>query len=306
MNRPTAAFFGTPEAAVPSLRALHAALTVKIVITRPDRPKGRSGAASPPPVKKAALELGLRVAAPQKRDDLVRVVSASGPLDVAVVTAFGMVIPGEALTIPAAGFLNVHFSLLPRWRGASPVTAAIAAGDDETGVTVMSLDEGLDTGPLIAARPTPIGAAETGGELTRRLADLGASLLGEVLAPWVAGELTATPQPGGAATNAPRIRPQDLAIDLFRPAAENCRRIRAFAPEPGAFVIFDGERTKLLTAIAHSGQMVSGTLLVEGTRLLIGSGGTTLEVLSLQPAGKRSMSVAEWLRGRRSGPTLVT
>ena len=182
-------FLGTPQAAVPSLHELTRHHEVVSVITQPDRPKGRSGRPVPPPVKTAAIDLGLAVAQPGSRGELTSAVSEAGPVDIGVVVAFGRILGREALEIPSHGMVNAHFSLLPRWRGAAPVERALLAGDPMTGVTIIRLDEGLDTGPVLTAQAVDIESDENGGELTRRLADLAARLLGQTLGHYLTGDL---------------------------------------------------------------------------------------------------------------------
>ncbi|HKY49253.1 MAG TPA: methionyl-tRNA formyltransferase, partial [Acidimicrobiia bacterium] len=190
-----AVFLGTPAAAVPTLISLSKVATVVAVVTRPDQPRGRSTRPVPSPVKEAAIGLGLATLQPANGSELTDALKGLGQIDIGVVTAYGTLIRPAALSIPTRGFLNVHFSLLPRWRGANPVVAALLAGDGETGVSIMLLDEGLDTGPLIAGSTVVIGRDETAGELTTRLADLGAEMLVEFLPGWLSRVISATPQP---------------------------------------------------------------------------------------------------------------
>jgi methionyl-tRNA formyltransferase len=197
------AFLGTPDAAVPSLRALAAIADVPIVITQPDRPQGRSKRPQPPPVRVVADELGLAVAQPERSVEISSMLAAAGPLDAAVLVAFGQLIRPDALAVPRRGFLNVHFSILPRWRGAAPVQRAIMAGDRRLGVTVMVLEAGLDTGPTVATWSTGLGALESGGSVLARLSVGGAALMARVLEPYVHGRLAAITQPG-----APRWLPR--------------------------------------------------------------------------------------------------
>jgi methionyl-tRNA formyltransferase len=305
LGRPRVAFFGTPEAAVPSLNALVDIAEVVVVVTRPDKPRGRSGADQPSPVKERALTLGLPVAQPTKAKDIGGILTSAGPIEVALVTAFGMLIDPDALAVPGRGFLNVHFSLLPRWRGASPVSAAIAAGDEETGVSIMVLDVGLDTGPVLAARPEIIGRDENAGSLTRRLADLGATLMVEILPRYLQGMVEAVPQ-GDGATLAPRITKVQTFLDLSQPAEICARKVRALSPRPGAHLFLEGRRIRIAAARGLDARAPIGSVEVSGARLLIGAGGKTLEVLHLQPAGKPEMAVADWLRGVRSHPSAAS
>lgn len=294
-----AVFLGTPEAAVPTLVALTQAAEVAAVITRPDRPRGRSSRPVPSPVKQRSTELGIPVLQPRGASELSEVLRSIGRLDLGVVTAYGSLISGAALDSARRGFLNVHFSLLPRWRGASPVVAALLAGDEETGVTVMRLDPGLDTGPLIAARPVVIGPDETAGALTARLATIGAELLVENLPGWMEGSLSATSQPGVGVTYAPKLTTVDRVLDPSEPARELVRRIRALAPRPGAVLAFGDARLRILAGRSHSFEVPTGELKVIDGLVLVGTGQGALELLTVQPPGKQPMAGAAWIRGAR-------
>ena len=307
MSRPTvrAVFLGTPEAAVPTLVSLSKVAKVAAVITRPDKPRGRSARPLPSPVKEAAAELGLAVLQPADSSELTDVMGKIEAIDVGVVTAYGNLIRPEALALPARGFLNVHFSLLPRWRGANPVVAALLAGDEETGVTLMHLDQGLDTGPIVAGRTVVIGRDETGGELTARLAMLGAQLLAEILPGWVDLTISSTPQSVNGATHAAKLHKSDLLLDSTAPAEELARRIRALAPRPGAALIVGDERLRVLAGRRSDHDLAGGRLAVIGERVLLGTGQGALELLTVQPPGKRPMAAAAWLHGLRSPPNEV-
>lgn len=304
-SRPRAAFLGTPEPAIPSLEALAKTCNVVLVVTRPDKPRGRSGTDQPSPVKQRAINLGLNVAQPATAREIGAVLAAVGPLDVALVTAFGMLIPAASLTIPRRGFLNVHFSLLPRWRGAAPVNAAIAAGDDVTGVSLMVLDAGLDTGPILAARTVMIGRDEEAGSLTDRLADLGARLVSEIVPRYLAGQIEPIPQ-GSGATIASRLSKEQTYLDLKQPAEVCARKVRALSPRPGAHLFLEGRRIRIAAARALDAPADVGSVVIESGRLLVGAGGKTLELLRLQPAGKPEMATAEWLRGLRVYPSAAS
>ena len=300
-----AVFLGTPEAAVPTLVSLSKVAEVAAVITRPDKPRGRSARLAPSAVKVAAAELGLPVLQPASASELTEALHQVGGIDVGIVTAYGTLISPEALSLPAHGFLNVHFSLLPRWRGASPVVAALLAGDEETGVSLMLLDQGLDTGPIVAARTVVIGRDEIAGELTNRLAILGAQLLVEVLPEWVGGRISVTLQAGNGATHAPKVTKSDLALDLATPAEELVRRIRALAPRPGAALTVGDVRLRVLAARGIDGNLAAGELAVADERVVVGTGQGALELVTVQPPGKRPMPAAAWLRGLRSPPNEV-
>ncbi|MDP3984129.1 MAG: methionyl-tRNA formyltransferase [Acidimicrobiia bacterium] len=298
-------FLGTPETAVPTLRALNAISEVALVVTRPDRPRGRSGTPAPPPVKVAARELGLAVAQPANHRELVDTLNTVAPVDVGVVTAFGMLLPPEALATPARGIVNVHFSLLPRWRGASPVVAAISAGDPKTGVSLMQMDEGLDTGPVIATSSTPIRPDETGQELSGRLARLGAELLSQHLADYVDGNIEPVSQSTSAATYAPQIKPADRILDINLQPQVAVNKIRALADKPGAILAIDGRAHLILAARPLNRTLPTGQIIIEDGEVLVGTGGGALMLLMIQPPGRRPMAAAAWARGLRVLPHRV-
>ncbi|HEY7584301.1 MAG TPA: methionyl-tRNA formyltransferase [Acidimicrobiia bacterium] len=301
MTKVRAIFLGTPAAAVPTLDHLADAVEVSAVVTRPDRPRARSGNPQPSAVKVAALARGLPVVEAARPADI------DGPLlavDLAVVVAFGVIIPVSALARPRHGFVNLHFSLLPRWRGAAPVAAAIAAGDEETGVSLMQLDEGLDTGPVLAARSVVIGGEETAGELTTRLATLSASLLVNTIPGLVAGEIEAVAQDGTKATYARRLSANDRHVDLSQSAEQNVRKIRALTPKPGAFFVVDGNRVGITSARETDEELATGEFWSDSERLLVGSGGRAMELQRVRPAGKNEMTGRAWSRGWRSAPVV--
>lgn len=301
------AFYGTPAEAVPALAALAEIAEVLLVTTRPDRPRGRSGKPQPPPVKEAALARGLPVAQPERAaQDLERLRSLAP--DVAVVVAYGQLLPAALLAVPAAGFLNVHFSLLPRWRGASPVVRALLAGDLITGVTLMMLDEGMDTGPVVAMQPTPVGPGETAGELTARLAGLGAALLATHLPAFLAGGITPRAQPAEGATAAARVRVEEAFVDPTRHRAEAVlRAVRAFDPKPGAWTELGGVRVKLWRARPAAGAGPEpGVAALAGESVLLGAADGPVELLEVQPAGRGRMGAVAWMRGRRRQPARFT
>ncbi len=293
-----AAFFGTPPAAVPSLAALAAVADVRLVVTRPDRPRGRSGRAAPSAVKVAAVDWGFPVAQPRRARELAEL-----DVDVAVVVAYGQILPGALLAQPPHGFVNVHFSVLPRWRGAAPVARAILAGDEATGVSLMVLDEGMDTGPVLATEETPICDSETAGEVTARLAALGAALLGDYLPAYVRGDLAAEPQDGAAATLAPKLEPAEAEISRQHGAAEVLRRVRAFHPRPGAWAQVEGERIKVLAAApTQSAGLRPGRIELKGGEAVLTTGDGSVALVTVQPAGKAPMPGAAWMNGRRGEP----
>ncbi|MGH8957969.1 MAG: methionyl-tRNA formyltransferase [Acidimicrobiia bacterium] len=303
MSKPSlrAVFLGTPAAAVPSLDQLARVAEVVAVVTRPDRPLGRSKKPQPSPIKVAALARGLEVVEADRATDIdPRLLH----VDLAVVVAFGVIIPSKALAVPEHGFVNLHFSLLPRWRGASPVAAALAAGDQETGVSIMQLDEGLDTGPILAARPLVIGKEETAGELTIRLASAGSSLLAETIPALVAGSVVPVTQDEAKATYAARLVRADRRLDLTQSAEDNARKIRALTPKPGAFLVVDGEPVGITSARALDQSLATGRFWSEGDRLLVGSDGRALELERVRPAGKKEMTANAWARGWRKTPVI--
>lgn len=287
---------GTPAEAIPSLRAVAEIADVGLVVTRPDRPKGRSRRPSSPPVKEVAAELGLAVAQPSAGSELAEAITTEG-FDVGVVVAFGMILRPEVLTAPEHGFLNVHFSLLPRWRGAAPVERAIMAGDTETGVSIMQMDEGLDTGPVLTTKTTAIHPSETGGELRLRLADLGAALLAGTLSRWVDGEIESQAQPDECATYASRIEASDRVIDPRTPRSQFINTIRALAPEPAARLWIDDEPHKVLWATPHHHQLDPGEWAAVDGFPVIGLVDGSVRIERLQPPGRRPMAGDAWLMG---------
>jgi len=298
------AYFGTPADAVPPLRAVvDAGHDVALVVTQPDRRRGRGAALVPSPVKAAAIELGLEVRTPARALEVVDELRAR-ELDAGVVVAFGQLLPPAVLETARHGFVNLHFSLLPRWRGAAPVERAILAGDTETGVCVMALDEGMDTGPVYACVPTPIDPDETAGELAARLVALGTPLLVDVLADLP----TRQPRPQhGEPTHAAKVTVEEFRLDWSRPAAELARQVMAGNPRPGAWTTVDGRRLKVLRArVAGPGpshapgpRPLPGIVDATGT---VGTGDGSLRLVEVQPEGRPPMSVGAWLAGVRGGP----
>lgn len=299
-------FLGTPDAATPTLHALREPFDVGLVITQPDRPKGRSRRPVPPPVKEAAQQLGLPVAQPTSASELQDAIASGGPFDVGVVVAYGRILRPEVLTLPKAGFLNVHFSLLPRWRGAAPVERALMAGDEMTGVTIIRLDEGMDTGPVLTAQAVDIHPFETGGELTERLAALGARLLASALGGYLSGELEPVPQVEEGATYAQKITSADRHLDISATPEEFVNRVRALAPDPAATLEIDGDRHKILQATDSDVSPETGSWVDHAGTPVVGVGGGGVEILELQPPGKTPQTGEDWLRGRRRSEGLAT
>lgn len=304
-NSPTAGgrivFLGAPEFAVPSLRALAERFDIVEVITQPDRPAGRGRRLQEPPVKVAALELGLPVWQPESlrgreaRDRL----RALQP-DCGVVVAYGEILRPAVLAVPRHGFVNVHASLLPAHRGASPVSAAILAGDDETGVSIMLLDEGMDTGPVLAQERTAILPDDTRGGLEGRLAALGADLVARVLPRWLAGEVAPQPQDHARATFSGQLTKADGLIDWGRPASYLERLCRAMDPWPGAYTTWDGRSLKVWRGqlAAARTRVAPGTVVAEPGPAAVGTGEGLLRLVTVQPEGKPPMSAEDFVRGR--------
>ena len=291
------AFMGTADFALPVLHALAAAgHEIAQVYTRPPRPAGRGRNLRPSPIQAAAEALGLPVATPESfRDPAVLADFAALECDAAVVVAYGQILPRAALDAPRLGCLNLHASLLPRWRGAAPIQRAIMAGDARTGVCVMAMEAGLDTGPVLACRETPIGPADTARTLHDRLAEIGAALMLETLAALAAGEVSATPQPEAGVTIAAKIGKAEARIDWTRSATALDAHIRGLSPFPGAWCEIGGERVKLLLARPEAGAGAPGEVLDD--RLLVACGAGALRLVTLQRAGKGAMDADTFLRG---------
>ena len=303
MGRLRAVFFGTPEWAVPSLRALlNAGIEVPTVVTNPDRPAGRGMLLRASPVKEIALQAGLPVLQPQRARDesFVAALRDLGP-DVAVVVAYGKILPLEVLEVPPLGFVNVHFSLLPEYRGAAPVHRAIIDGAFETGITIMVLTEGMDEGPVLAERRVAIDPEDTAGTLGARLADVGAELLAETLPAYAEGRVTAREQDHDRATYAPKITDEDAHIRWDRPAADIRNLLRGLNPDPGAWTTVSGKRVKVFGAQAVDGpnDLASGRVIATKEGLLIGTIDQPLLLTDVQVEGKRRMAGADAARGMR-------
>jgi len=304
-------FMGTPAFAVPALERLAESYEIAAVVTQPDRPAGRRRRLTAPPVKEAALARGLTVWQPLtlRTPEAVARLRALAP-DLIVVVAFGQILRANVLDVPPHGCLNVHGSLLPRYRGAAPVPAAILSGETETGVTLMQMDEGLDTGPVIAQATCPIAPGDTTATLRDRLRRLGADLLVETLPRWLAGEIVPRPQDDSQATYCRTIAKADGRLDWQLPAEELERQVRAYIPWPTAFTAWQGRQLKVLRAAPHraghgtalpdwrgEGQPGQVVTLDDGVGVVAGEG--ILQLLEVQRAGKRAMTIEEFLPGQR-------
>ncbi|QIE57089.1 methionyl-tRNA formyltransferase [Pikeienuella piscinae] len=290
------AFMGTPDFAVPALEALAARHEIAAVYTQPPRPAGRGGRPRPTPVAQRAAALGIAVRTPANfREAAERAAFAALGLDAAVVVAYGLLLPEAVLDAPRHGCFNLHASLLPRWRGAAPIQRAIIAGDSETGVCVMRMEKGLDTGPVALTARTPIRADDTAGALHDRLSALGAPLMVEALELLGAGRLQLTPQPAEG-VYAPKIDKREAGIDWRRPATEVDRLIRGLSPFPGAWFILGGERVKVLMSELAPGAGAPGAVLDD--RLAIACGSGAVRLTRLQRAGAGPLDARDFLRGR--------
>lgn len=297
-------FFGTPEFAVPSLGALVGeGFDVQAVVTQPDRPQGRSrSVAVPPPVKVAAQDEGLEVWQPERPTDpeFLHRLRTLAP-DVGVVVAYGHILRPELLAIPRRGMVNVHPSLLPALRGAAPVEWAILNGLETSGVTIMQLDAGMDSGPILHQLPHHITPGITGGELSAHLAEMGAQALVEALALWEQGGIKPVPQDHTRATHAPKLTRETARIDWTKPALAIARQTWALDPKPGAWAALGTVEVKLFGGHVVERDGPPGTVLTADGRLLIACGDHALEVDEVQPAGKDRMPAADWIRGRGVG-----
>ena len=287
-------FMGTPDFSVPALDALvEAGHEVVAVYSQPPRPAGRGKKDRPSPVQTRAEALGIEVRHPKSlRTDEAQTEFAALDADIAVVVAYGLILPQPVLDAPTHGCLNIHASLLPRWRGAAPIHRAIMAGDNETGVCIMQMEAGLDTGPVLLREATPIGAEETTGDLHDRLSAMGARLIVRALAELAT--LTPQTQPDQGVTYAAKIDKAEARIDWTRPAPEVDRLIRGLSPFPGAWCEIDGERIKLLRSSLAEGNAAPGTHL-GGFRIACGTG--AVQITEAQRQGKRAMPADEVLRG---------
>lgn len=302
-------FMGTPEFAVPSARVLLEDFNLVCVVTQPDRPRGRGRKVQPSPVARLALEHNIPLLRPDsiKEPQVFDTLRDLQPA-VVVVAAFGQIIPPSMLALPSAGCVNVHASLLPRWRGAAPVAAAILAGDEQTGVTLMKMDAGLDTGPILVQVSTSIRADDTRQSLTERLGHLGAGLLRDRLADWLAGRIEPIAQDPDQATFAPQLIKGQGRIDWKQSALQVARQVNAFYPWPGAFTQWKGQPLKILRAQAlpaddlpdiPNNQAPLGAVIAAPSGPLVITGEGLLLLQEIQPAGKRAMPAPDFARGAR-------
>lgn len=294
-------FAGTPDFAVPTLTALanHSAINVIAVLTQPDRPLGRRQIITPPPVKRAAIDLGIPILQPRsiKNPSFMRTLASYAP-DAVVLVAYGKIITPALLAIPHFGWVNIHASLLPKYRGASPIQAALLHGDVQTGVTLMRLDEGLDTGPLIAQRTIPIRPTDTAGSLHDSLASLGATIAAEALPEYLSGTLTPHPQAITSQAPTTTIKTEQARIDWRQSDVQILRHIRAYTPWPGAYTVWSGKRFIIIeaTTTAHT-VLAPGHAAVYKKSLLVGTGTRPISVLTAQLAGKKPQSSTVILNG---------
>ena len=296
-------FYGSPDFATPILSALlDTPWRPLAVVTQPDRPAGRGRRLRPPAVKQLAAEHEIPAIQPERlrRRAAVAQIAALQP-DLQIVAAYGQLIPKSVLNLPRYGTLNVHASLLPRWRGAAPVSAAILHGDDETGATIMLVDETEDTGPILKQRKTRIGATEHAGSLSDRLALLGAELLVNTIPDWLDGAITPLPQDNQLATRARRVEKSAGKIDWTQPASQIARHIRAYTPWPGAMTRLDGESIRIAEAHEIDGSASPPGRIIDTTDSIeVATGSGVLRITRLQRAGKREMSAEEFARGVRA------
>ena len=294
------AFAGTPEFAAAALRAIIAAgFEVPLVLSQPDRPAGRGLQLQPSPVKQVALAHGIPVDQPEKlRTEEQQAALRAAQPDVLVVAAYGLILPQAVLDLPRFGCVNIHASLLPRWRGAAPIHRAVEAGDAESGITIMQMDVGLDTGPMMLRRALPIEASDTGGSLHDKLAVLGAEMIVEALHSIALVEISPAAQPADGVTYAAKISKAESALDFRQPAVVLERKIRAFDPFPGCSATLAGNTIKLWKAEVADAQGDPGKVLsADGSGVLVACGEGTLRLTVLQKAGGKRLPAADFLRG---------
>ncbi|MFD1214038.1 methionyl-tRNA formyltransferase [Arthrobacter sp. GCM10027362] len=292
-------FAGTPAVAVPSLeRLLQAGFDIVAVLTREDAPVGRKRTLTPSPVAARAAELGLPVIRANRIDAAATAALAEARPDVAAIVAYGALVPPQALEIPAHGWINLHFSLLPAWRGAAPVQHSVINGDEVTGASTFLLEPGLDTGPVYGTLTEAVRPGDTSGELLQRLSHSGAELLTQTLSAIGAGQAVAVPQSGDVSL-APKLSLADGRINWEQPALAIRRRINGVTPEPGAWTMLDGQRFKLgpVRLRQDHADLAPGQVLPGKDAVLVGTGSCSVELGQVQPAGKKMMAAADWARG---------
>lgn len=294
-------FMGSPEFALPTLRALAAHYQVIGVVTQPDKPAGRGRSLTPPPVKQLADELGLPTIQPRRlrEPEAMARLQAWQP-DLIVVAAFGQILKPAVLELPPHGCVNVHASLLPRWRGAAPIHAALLAGDEQSGVTIMRMDAGVDTGAMLSQRSLPIQPSDTAGTLSEKLAVLGADLLLEALPAYLRGEIQPQAQDNSLATYAPMLQKEQGQLDFSQPAQALARQVRAYHPWPGTFTLWEGQVLKIHAAHAIPEPSQPGKRYIHEGLPALGCGEGMLVLDELQPAGKRPMPGRAFLQGTRN------
>lgn len=291
-------FMGTPDFALPSLNALHSAHEVLAVVTQPDRPAGRQKRLRQSPAKQAALAAGIPVLQPKRLREPASVEALRAlEADLFVVVAFGQILPQAVLDLPRYGTINLHASLLPRWRGAAPIQAAIRAGDAESGVTIMLLDAGLDTGPLLAQRRIALSYDENGQSIHDALSIIGAELLLHTLPLYLSGECKPTAQDDSVATYAPQLKKADGEIDWSLPAAEIDRLVRAFKPWPGTFTHWADKELKIVSGRTGAGAAAPGEVIEARGTIAIGTGAGLYLPAVLQIAGKKQQPVSNFVNG---------
>ena len=292
-------FMGTPDFSVPILQQLIDQYTVIGVVTQPDRPAGRKQQIHMSPIKQLALAHNIPVLQPEKlrRAEAIEELK-QWQSDLYVVAAFGQILPQVVLDIPKYGSINVHASLLPRWRGAAPIQAAIRAGDSETGVTIMKMDAGLDTGPMLKMRAIPIASDETGESLHDKLSVMGANLLIETLPAYLNGGIIPQAQPDNGTTYAPQVKKEEGNIDWLQDAQVIVRLIRAFTPWPGTFSFFKGQQLKILSGQAINGSEPVGKIIKRDDTICVGTGNGLIQLNIIQLAGRKAMHVGEFIRGQ--------
>ncbi len=295
-------FMGTPQFAVPPLRALAAAgHDIAGVVTRIDKPSGRNRVLTAPPVKRAAQEDGFPIYQPRRvrEPEFIETLRRVGP-EVVVVAAYGQILPGTILSLPKYGCINIHASLLPAYRGAAPINGAIIRGEPRTGITIMQMDEGMDTGAILLQESIPIGPRDTTGTLTEKMSQLGARMIAEALPLVQAGKIAPIVQDGAKATLAPVLKKEDGLIDWSTPAAEIHNRVRGFSPWPGAYTFLDGKLIKLLETEEAPGTGEPGRIYIpDRSTLAVGTGRDMLRIISIQPEGKKPMSCSDFMQGHR-------